>query len=223
MPHFAPGVQQVGTSNSPVHANTSAENNTAPISQEQTCLLYDRRVSDIEDKLINSILHDVGCKRSVVSQGSRIFKQWQQQSEFTFGFIPHGEQVMPDVVETVSPVGLSVFDIHALVKATGKHNYMSARIPVASQLNISAWKEELGTYWDQQLLQLIEFGFPFDFNRQCPLKFEGENHTSATDYPTDIEAYIREDCQFNAIPSPFPENPIKGGHCSPFMTRHKPN
>ena len=59
---------------------------------------------------------------------------------------------MPDVVETVSPVGLSVFDIHALVRATGKHNYMSARIPIASQLNISAWKEELGTYWDQQLL-----------------------------------------------------------------------
>ena len=86
---------------------------------------------------------------------------------------------MPDVVNTVSPVALSVFDIHALVRATGKHNYMSARIP---QLNISVLKEESSNYWDQQLLQLLEFGFPLDFNRQCPLRSEGENHTSATDH-----------------------------------------
>ena len=72
-------------------------------------------------------------------------------------------------------------------------------------------------------IKLIKFGFPLDFNRQSPLKFEGENHTSATDNPADMEACIREECQFNAILGPFPKNSIKRGHCSPFMTRHKPN
>ena len=37
---------------------------------------------------------------------------------------------------------------------------MGATIPVKSQLNVAAWKAELINYWDQQVLQLIEFGFP---------------------------------------------------------------
>ena len=65
---------------------------------------------------------------------------------------------------------------------------------------------------------LGRFRFPLDFNRHCPLKFEGQNHTSAIQYPADIEAYLQEECQFNAILGPFKENPIP-----PFMTRHKPN
>ena len=219
------GMHQVGVSSIPVCVNTDTHNEFASAShtREQTCLLYDRRVNGIEEKFINSILHDTGSKRAFVSQNSPIFRQWQKQSGFSFRFIPHSEQVMPDVVNTVSPVGLTVFDIHALVRATGKHNYMSARIPVRSQLNVSVWKEELSNYWDQQLLQLLEFGFPLDFNRQCPLRFEGENHTSATDYPADIDAYIQEERHFDAILGPFKESPIKGGHCSPFMTKYKPN
>ena len=219
------GVHQVGISNTSVSVNASVDHNNVPTLQnrEQTCLLYDTRLNGLQDKFINSILHDTGCKRSFTPQDSRIYKMWQQHSDFAFGFIPYTEQVMPDVVTNVSPVGLSVFDIHALVRATGEHNYMCARIPVESQLKVSAWKELLSDYWDQQLLQLIEYGFPLDFNRQCPLKCEGENHTSATEHPADIEAYIQEECQFNAILGPFPENPIKGGHSSPFMTRHKPN
>ena len=175
---YIDGVHQVGISSNPVRVNTDTHNEFASVShtREQTCLLYDRRVSGIEDKFINSILHDTGSKQGLVNQNSPIFKLWQQQSDFSFGFIPYSEQVMPDVVNTVSPVGLSVFDIHALIRATGKHNYMSARIPVKSQLNVSVWKEELSTFWDQQLLQLLVFGFPLDFNRQCPLRFEGENH-----------------------------------------------
>ena len=187
------GVHQVGVSSILVRVNTDTHNEFAAAShtREQTCLLYDRRVNGIEDKFINSISHYTGSKWAFVGQNSPIFSQWQKQSEFSFGFIPHSEQVMPDVVNIVSPVGLSVFDIHALVRATGKHNYMSARIPVRYQLNVSTWKEELNNYWDQQLLQLFEFGFPLDFNRQCPLRFEGKNHTSATDHPADIDAYIQ--------------------------------
>ena len=103
-----------------------------------------------------------------------------------------------------SPVGLSVFQIHALIRAMG------ARIPVKSQLNVAAWEAELTNYWDQQLLQLIEFGFPLDFNRQCHLKFEGDSHTSATEYCA-IDAYIQEECQFDAILALFQKNPIPGG------------
>ena len=142
---FTEGVHQVGVSSLPICVNTDTHNEFAAAShtREQTSLFYDRRVNGIEDKFINSILHDTGSKRAFVGQNSPILTQWQKQSEF-FGFIPHSEQIMPDVVNTVSPVVVSVFDIHALVRA----NYMSARIPVRSQLNVSAWKKELNNYWD---------------------------------------------------------------------------
>ena len=100
---------------------------------------------------------------------------------------------------------------------------MKARIPVSSQLNVNVWKNELKDYWDQQLLQLIEFGFPLDFNRNCVLRHEEGNHSSATEFPRDVDAYIEEECKFNTILGPFESNPIPGAHISPFMTRHKPN
>ena len=105
---YTDGVHQVGISSTPACVNTDTHNEFAFAShtREQSCLLYDRHVSGIEDKFINSILHDTGSKQGFVNQSSPIFKQ----SDFSFGFIPHSEQVMPDVVNTVSPVGLSVFD-----------------------------------------------------------------------------------------------------------------
>ena len=181
------------------------------------CLLYDKGVNGIEDKFINSILHDTSSKRAFVGQDMPIFRQWQNQSDFSFGFIPHSEQVMPDVVNTVSPVGLSVFDIHALVRATGKHNYMSERIP---QLNVSVWKEELSNYWDQQLLQLLEFGFPLDFNN-VPSDLKVKIMLQQLSIQLTLTLISRK--SVDAILGPFKENPIKGGHCSPFMTRYKPN
>ena len=127
------GVHQVGSTSHPYSVNTSKSIEPLPSDdQNQTCLLYDRRLNGIDDKFINSILHNVGRKNGPQITNSHIFRQWQEQSEFAFGFIPHSEQVIPDVVDIASPVGLSVFEIHTLVQATGKYNYMGARIPVKS-------------------------------------------------------------------------------------------
>ena len=72
-------------------------------------------------------------------------------------------------------------------------------------------------YWDQQLVGLIKYGFLLDFNRNCPLRQEGENHKSATQFPRDIDAYIAEESKFGALMGPFDRNPIAGGHTSPFV------
>ena len=75
----------------------------------------------------------------------------------------------------------------------------------------------------KKLLQLLQFGFPLDFNRCCPLKHEVGNHSSADEFPSDVDAYIEEECKFGALLGPFDLNPIENAHSSPFMTRHKPN
>ena len=81
---------------------------------------------------------------------------------------------------------------HVVVKVSGLPNFMGARIPLCSQSNISEWKQILGNCWDRQLIHLLQFGFPLNFNRSYPLQHEGKNHSSATDNPTDIEAHLAE-------------------------------
>ena len=80
----------------------------------------------------------------------------------------------------------------------------------------------LSGYWDKQLIHLIRFGFPIDFNRSCPLTHEDKNHSSAVDYPEDIKAYLNEEIQHGTIIGPYQNSPIPNCHFSPFMTRENP-
>ena len=103
----------------------------------------------------------------------QIFQKWREQSDFEFGFMPLGEQQMPQTFETNAIHTNNLIEIHEIVKQTKKPNFMQARIPVKSQLNVEVWEELLKDYWDQHLLQLLRFGFPLDFNRNGQLHCEG--------------------------------------------------
>ena len=186
-------------------------------------LLYGANYIGVQDKFVNSILH-VGQFNGIIPYvDTEIHHKWRNQSDFTFGFVPLAEQIMPTDMSINDSKALSPIEMHRVVRATGKPNFMGARLPVQSKLNVKAWKKNLTKYWDQQLLQLLEFGFPLDFNRNCPLRHEQGNHKSATEFPTDIDAYPEEELQYDAIIGPFQSHPIALGHCSPFMSRKKPN
>ena len=186
-------------------------------------VIYDMNNRGVLDKFASSILHANQFSGIIPDVGIEIYHKWHEQSEFNFGFVPLGDQKLPDNLKVHSSEGLSPLEMHEMVKATNKPNYMGVRLPVNSQLKVDAWKRHLQGYWDEQLLQLIEFGFPVDFNRNCPLIHETENHKSATEFPNDIEAYIAEELQYDALIGPFESHPIASGHCSPFMSREKPN
>ena len=177
----------------------------------------------VQDKFVNSILHVGQFNGIIPNVDTEIHNKWRNQSDFKFGFVPLAEQMMPNDMLTHDSEALSPIEMHTMVRATEKPNFMEARLPVRSQLNVQAWKMNLTEYWDQQLLQLLEFGFPLDFNRNCPLRCEQGNHKSATDFPQDIDAYIEEELQYDTVMGPFQEHPIHLGHCSPFMSRAKPN
>ena len=147
----------------------------------------------------------------------------KKQSKYDFGFVPLTNPIMPSVNTYTSSNGASIGDLHRQVKSHGCYNYMGAHIRLNSQLNVKKWEEYLCEYWDKQLLQFIQFGFPMGFNRECPLHHDAENHSSATDYPVDIQMYLDEEVAFGAIVGPFKSNPITDGHISPFMSRPKPN
>ena len=184
-------------------------------------LLFDIRNTE-GDKFINSIIFN-DSKKHLAPVECAAYDQWRVQSKMNFGFIPLTDPILPST-EIISDMKVSdPVALHEKVKSFNLPNYLGARIPVKSQMNIQAWKSMLKGYWDQQLIQCLEFGFPLGFNRQCPLKHEIINHKSAIEWPQDVKKYIDEEKSFGAIIGPFPEPPIANLHYSPFMTRHKPN
>ena len=78
----------------------------------------------------------------------------------------------------------------------------------------------MSDYWDKQLPDLIDYGFPIDFDRTCPLLSTDKNHSSAEQFPRDIQLYLDNEVVYNAMYGPFTEKPIDM-HISPLMTREK--
>ena len=115
-----------------------------------------------------------------------------------------------------------IFDVHRRIKVSGTHNFMQSQIQVQSQLKPEVWQKYLNNYWDSQLVLLLRYGFPLDFDYTSPLQSVHENHSSATEYTKDVQAYLSEEKQFGAILGPFQEAPIENLHVSPFLTRDKP-
>ena len=99
---------------------------------------------------------------------------------------------------------------------------MRIRVLVPTNLNISNWIRFLVDYWDDQLVDLLEFGFPLDFDRSLKLISVEDNHKSAKDYEEHVNHYLQEELDHGAILGPFKSKPINL-HVSPFMTRDKPD
>ena len=127
--------------------------------------IYDMNNQGVLDKFVNSILHANQFSGIIPDVDIEIYHKWREQSKFDFGFVPLGDHKLPDDFTVGSSKGLTPLEMHDIVRPTNKPNYMEARLPVKSQLKVDAWKTYLQDHWDRQLLQLIEFGFPLDFNR----------------------------------------------------------
>ena len=207
------------------HTSTSCLTSVKVVTDKKNelCPIYDVNNVGMEEKFVNTIIFANQGNKDL-SQGVNIptFNHWQQQVDFQFGFVPLGSQLMPRNATLCNSHNYSPIEMHKIVKETGKPNFLQACLPVTSQLNVDRWNILLKDYWDQQLLQLLQFGFPLDFNRCCPLKHEVGNHSSANEFPADVDAYIEEECKFGALLGPFDVNPIENAHNSPFMTRNKP-
>ena len=148
------------------------------------------------------------------------FRNWNNQNCKKFGFIPLGDIRLP-------PVDLNncskekIFDIHRRIKASSTPNFLHSQIRIQSQLKPEVWERRLVDYWDSQLLLLIKYGFPLDFDHKSPLQSVTKNHTSGIQFTDDIQVYLAEEKSFGAILGPFKESPIND-YISPFLTRDKP-
>ena len=95
-----------------------------------------------------------------------------------------------------------IIQAHNLIRASGVPNFLGQRIPVKSDLNISSWREHLCDYFDQKLVDLIQYGFPLDFDRNLDLCSTFKNHASTVDFATHIDQYIKEELHHGALLGP---------------------
>ena len=113
-------------------------------------------------------------------------------------------------------------EVHARVRQSESPNFMKARIPIQTQLKVPAWKKYLQQYWDKQLIDLIHFGFPLDFDSHINLKSTQLNHHSALQYPDHVSKYLHEEINYGAICGPFTQLTFPC-HISSFLSRDKPH
>ena len=98
-----------------------------------------------------------------------------------------------------------VLTAHKLIRESGLSNFLGLRIPVSTNLNVNSWRRH---YFDQQLPDLIEFGFPLDFDRSRDLQSTLVNHASARLYPDHVDRYIQEEVGFQAMLGPLDVKPF---------------
>ena len=99
-------------------------------------LLFDIRNTE-GDKFINSIIFN-DSNKLVIPLECKAFDQWRIQSDMNFGFIPLTDPCLPDDTTRSDILCRDPIKLHGEVKKYDLPNYLGARIPVKSQMNIGA-------------------------------------------------------------------------------------
>ena len=108
------------------------------------------------------------------------------------------------------------------VRRSGSKNFQGPRIPVNKTWNFPLLESLLRGYHDQQVIDLLKYGFPLDRDPDSQLEMSGQNHMGAVRYPTHIDKYIKTEIEKGATIGPFPSIPFKGPVAiSPLSTREK--
>ena len=114
--------------------------------------------------------------------------------------------------------------IYDAVRASRQPNFIQCRIPLPHKFNIDNWRKYINdtNYQDESLLDLIQFGFPLDFNAIDPPVSTFTNHKSARDYPDHVTEYLNTQVQNQSMLGPFDQIPFSPwSQINPMMTKEK--
>ena len=113
--------QQVASESDPeyrVCVNAACVND--PQLTDQCMPIYDVNYAGVEEKFVNSTMHfnQFSDHIDIADSQSHIFQLWREQSDFDFGFVPLGEQQMPNTFETNVIDTNNLIEIHEIVRRT---------------------------------------------------------------------------------------------------------
>ena len=135
-----------------------------------------------------------------------------------------GHQRVPAAatVETIQDI-LHVYD---LVKRTGLPNFTGARIPLEHGLHISTWRQyanklqSAGYSQANNTVDMLEFGFPMNYEGECIPMATYTHHSTALNYPEHMDNYIQTELAHGALKGPYAVCPFEW-MVSPLLTCEK--
>lgn len=183
-----------------IQASTTSSNSGNPQAFQQTIDISSSSISSH----VSNVLHD---SHDVISQfSSMVHGFWPSPA-------PAAEEQFPEFMSEFQAI-----------KSTGLPNFMQAKIPVQSHLNIYQWELALQCYHDKQVCDYLKFGWPVGYLHSTYPVAIPVNHKSALEYPDHVKKFIQTELSFNALLGPFSEPPFQPWtRLSPLMTRPKKN
>ena len=110
-------------------------------------------------------------------------------------------------------------DVHNFVAHTGAPNFLVARVPVPSALNIPVWRELLQAYEDSVVCEFLEFGWPAGFVPTVLPIFDLRTHRGALQFPEQVTEYLNKEISLGRVAGPFDDVPFTDGFVvSPLNT-----
>lgn len=132
------------------------------------------------------------------------------------------KSIWPDTTDQANQRAPQFCARYRQIKAHATPNYLGAKIPVESGLNIIAWEAALATYHDNIICQYLKYGWPLGYHRAVPPVSVEKNHPSADHHMSHVTAFVEKELSFGALLGPFSSPPFSPWlRCSPIMTRPK--
>ena len=102
--------------------------------------------------------------------------------------------------------------LHRRVFASGVPNYRGLRIPVASKLIVPQWRSYLCAYYDNIIVDYLEFCWPvgYDYEQFGFPVSQLCNHSGATNFPRDLDLYLDTELVRHSVAGPF-SSPLFSG------------
>lgn len=124
----------------------------------------------------------------------------------TLGITPVGESLRPPVLARDN----YWVRLCEQVSKQGYPNAWNAQVPIPTHINIELLQSLLQGYEDREVIQWVKYGWPISRppNIDNPGRTWG-NHKGATDFPEQMENYLKREIEWNAVQGPFQEIPFK--------------
>jgi len=114
-----------------------------------------------------------------------------------------------------------VIEQHDLLQNVGKPNALSMKLPIYTNLNLEFLDSYLHDYEDGSLMRFLKFGFPVNSEWVMDKPVIHKNHSSALEFPEQIDAFINKGLKSHSIIGPFKDSPFENYVISPLATVEK--
>lgn len=79
--------------------------------------------------------------------------------------------------------------LYGTIKAKNIPNFLGARTPLKSDLNLDKWDEMLELYHDKEICNYLRFGWPVGYEADSPPSTVEENHHSGRQYLDQVKKF----------------------------------